>query len=46
MATWPYPVRVGLMLICFGIGVRIGWWVVGKIWPEQPPPKMRNITPK
>lgn len=46
MATWPDPVRVGLLVLTWGIGARLGWWLVGKIWPDPPPPTMRNVTPK
>ena len=52
MATWPEPVRIGLMMSCWGIGIRIGMWVADKImdhWDaerEQRQAAMRNVTPR
>lgn len=43
-----YSPDLGLMLGMAGvaIGLRIGWWLAGKLWPDKPEPVLKDVTPR
>lgn len=52
MATWPAPVRIGLLVAGWGIGIRIGMWAADLVMDHfderkaQRHAAMRNVTPQ